>query len=370
VNYSNCQKWEAPAISKGFLEKRQPEAKMNANENQITLPSSPKDLSEFILKLLGTGNTIRRYISGFFLVKLDNLIDLHQKIEHRIAQQNSGHLTSFEAEFSFEDDHSFKVRTVEELKTFNPIRSENCHSAILTWIYLVRFKDRSPERQRITVQLDTDANGDIDGRTNPAKIAYLSHYRYASPIKIEIEHTEVSFGYDMDHLITSALKKFVTQNTSTTKKLFERHEIALPTVVILATFAFVFSAASSLFYSHMNSIAPLDSELDLSAISNKLDFIIAKSQSYALLYFFGILATTTALASVTIASLARLARTSSKSWLLLNDHQIRLAKDYETLTRKSKKMSFVYLVGSLAATVFNKSIYDFGKFLYTTFFGS
>ena len=98
---------------------------MSDNTRELTLPASPKELSEFILKLLGKGRTTGKKFDRIFLIDLQALHNLNHIICQRVTQNNSA-MSYFESEFEFSDGHYYKINSNEEFLRHAFVQFDDC----------------------------------------------------------------------------------------------------------------------------------------------------------------------------------------------------------------------------------------------------
>jgi hypothetical protein len=227
----------------------------------LALPASAKELSEFILKLLGRGRTIRKEIRRPFVVDLPGLLNLHHQIDQRITRQNKAALSAFEAEFEFNDGHTYSITSIEEFSASVFIQNTRCISARLNWVYIVEFSNRPPERQLIGIRFSAPS-----GAPKEASRASISFW---------VEHTEVTWGYDLFRHIDHYLDAHILDRIdylSAVREFFDRHDrVAMPIVSMLFlywSFSIVFDDARNIALS-----IPPDAG-DLLRIESKVDFLV------------------------------------------------------------------------------------------------
>ncbi len=71
--------------------------------NEITISTNESDMRSMLIKLMGRGMTLAQNVEGQFVLSLDDIRDLINKIAQRVQLQNHCKMSDFYAVFDFED---------------------------------------------------------------------------------------------------------------------------------------------------------------------------------------------------------------------------------------------------------------------------
>jgi hypothetical protein len=199
----------------------------NVESTEIRLPIDKDVFKDFIKAILGKPQTISRLIFGTFELQIDDLTDLFNLVDQRVHQQNKSHLIQFTTKMIYSDNSTRLLSTYEELATYSEPRDVFPVAVHLDFEYLVRFVDDKspdgfgkPEKQEIIISIATsgmhkyrliniDSIGDFSGITE----GYF---------EITIKHTAISWGADIESLLTNAINSHITQE-SKLKKFIRNH---------------------------------------------------------------------------------------------------------------------------------------------------
>lgn len=192
--------------NKGIIEH---ETVATINKGYVSLPYSDEDFKSFISGLLGRGQEIEKTIRGRFDIGITQLMNVHTILNQRIRQQNKASLISFSARIFYSDESTVTLHSIEELQTYNEIRSVVCHSILLSWDYLIQFEDKdTPEKQQINVHLMT---GQTVRFSNGKQRVLLAN---DSPgiVRISINHTARTWAVDIESILVSSFESLMDLN--------------------------------------------------------------------------------------------------------------------------------------------------------------
>lgn len=166
-------------------------------DHAIMLPCSPEALGDFISKLLGQPQSIRKTIQGRFDIDFKWLDNAHHLLLQRISQQHSAKLIDFSAEIFFEDGLSRKLNSYEGFKSYHEPKPLNSEAIKLRWTYLINFPTKgSPEKQEISLF--------VSRYTPHAKRNELKFFDGNDGfIEYQIDHTERTWGDDIETILTN-----------------------------------------------------------------------------------------------------------------------------------------------------------------------
>ena len=178
-------------------------------ERTVVLPCEPDQFRDFIAGLLGQPQTIERRFHVRFEVTRADLENLYHLIDQRISSQNDAQLIQFTARISYSDDSSVLLNSLSDFKTYNEVKSIVSQRVYLTWTYLVKFRNSHfPEKQQIEVGFVTSPERDqIRLRAVAREFPILPPTDWERTT-IRIQHTDRSWGGDLEALLTSHLQNF------------------------------------------------------------------------------------------------------------------------------------------------------------------
>jgi hypothetical protein len=193
------------------------------NNGYVTLPYTEEGFKDFISSLLGRGQEIEKVIRGNFDIDTTHLININNLLHQRIQQQNDSKLISFSAKLFFSDESTVTLHSIEELRTYNELRSIICTGVHLSWDYLIQFHDKDhPEKQQINLLIRTSSEQFING------VKYIYNPSFDSIgsqglIKISINHTARTWAIDIESILQhyfesiidtrASIKKFIVQKS-------------------------------------------------------------------------------------------------------------------------------------------------------------
>jgi hypothetical protein len=169
----------------------------------VVLPCPPDQFRDFIASLLGRAQTIEDLIEGPFEVNKESVENLFQLIEQRIGSQNEATLVQFTGRVIYNDNSSVLHNSLQGFLSYNEVKPLVSVGLYLSWTYLIRFQNKPfPEKQTIVISFDTTGRAMSLHGIGAVQLVY----RESSPIKIRIEHTDRSWGADMEALLRGQLE--------------------------------------------------------------------------------------------------------------------------------------------------------------------
>jgi hypothetical protein len=176
---------------------------MDTNTPTVVLPCPPDQFRDFIAGLLGRAQTIESVVEGPFEINKDGVENLFHLIEQRIGSQNEATLVQFTTRVIYDDRSSVLHNSLQGFLSYNEVKPLVAVGLVLSWTYLIKFQNKSfPEKQAIVISLDTTGRSFSLHGASAVQIAY----RETSPIKLRIEHTDRSWGADMEALLRGQLE--------------------------------------------------------------------------------------------------------------------------------------------------------------------
>lgn len=174
----------------------------------LALPFSNDQFKDFVASLLGTPQTITKYIKGNFTITKEHLINIHRLIQQRIIQQNKGSLLQLKTEIYYSDESSVILNSIEEFATYNEIKPIISEAIRMTWSYLIIFEDKThPEKQEIELMIiATPQRNEIEG-------FMPVFFRDSGLFQLTIKHTARSWGSDIESLLTNHINSIITKES-------------------------------------------------------------------------------------------------------------------------------------------------------------
>jgi hypothetical protein len=182
-----------------------------SDRRSVVLPCEPEHFRDFIAGLLGRPQTIERFVPGRFEIERGNVEDLYHLLDQRISSQNDATLIQFTARIIYDDDSSVLLNSFFDFAAYNEVRPLISRGIYVTWTFLVKFRNKQyPEKQQIEVGFSTS----VDYGTS--KIRELIPERIVSQkpgMIFRVNHTDRSWGTDMEALLTGYLQTLVRRDT-------------------------------------------------------------------------------------------------------------------------------------------------------------
>jgi hypothetical protein len=198
------QRPDSYSASKGLAE--------SSDEIRVTLPCTPNNFAEFIARLLGHPQTISREFEFLFEVSREDLESLHHLIVQRVLQQNEASLTQFVATITYDDRSSVRINSFVDFCHYNEVRPLRSVSVMLTWVFLIRFRDRKDaEKQEINIRFISPQYLTLQQpsyyRRRPLLVkALLTFEEPQGVVEVEINYTARTWGNDVDNRVRGQIE--------------------------------------------------------------------------------------------------------------------------------------------------------------------
>jgi hypothetical protein len=253
----------------------------SASEKQIAIVISEERLADFITRLLGQSQKISKEFPVIFHLDHEWFRNLHVLLMQRISRQNNYKLLQFSASIFFQDG---LVRTLNSSEAFmafveiQPLLSIGCQ---MTWTFLVSFADKQvPEKQQIQITVMSTQKSDDD------EILLLFGPRIgdnSGRFKLEIDHTERTWGDDIIALLLAHINSHVQHMSHIRRWMLNN---AIKVCYLLSFSSLLTGVWLRIRITHWESRHFLAEKIgapDLTTISEKLDFLIRRPESYGVL---------------------------------------------------------------------------------------
>ncbi|MEF1253910.1 hypothetical protein [Vibrio sp. M260112] len=173
----------------------------------ITIPVRKNDLGNFISDLLGQKQSLERNYGVDFKFDHSWLMNLHEMIDQRICQQSESHLINFTAVIYFEDGMKRSITSIEAFRAYAETKTQLTTDIKIVWEYLVHFPRKNhPEKQQISFTASIANRKPPSSSSQIDKLARTLAYRgEKSLINVQIDHTERTWGDDIENIISSCV---------------------------------------------------------------------------------------------------------------------------------------------------------------------
>lgn len=328
------------------------ESSQNKQENfAVMLPCNPNDFGDFISGLLGKPQTIEKAFRGTFEISKNDIVNTYHLIEQRIQQQNDAQLIQFTTKIFYNDDTSVLMNSIEDFEHYSEIRPLESIGVTLSWIYLIKFKNKSAaEKQEINLSFDADIDLVLENEDS----ILFSKLRFFRPTGIicRINHTERTWGIDIESLLTGHVKSLTNMPTKSEQFLYKNSTIIglLSGVLFFASMLFgawnSYSAYRDKFLENINTLAndikePI--EFLTFKINNLLDFIIGGSETELSYIFSTVLLVSFSVSVFLGGMISSKADNRPKSFVLLSSLAEKKKKKFDT----KRKNNWIYFTISI-----------------------
>lgn len=181
----------------------------------LALPFDKAQFTDFLRGLLGAPQTIERRFRQSFALTTLHLKNLHEALLIRVDQQNVGQLVAFKATISFGDGSSVSLMTPESLFVYEETKPIESNGVTIVWTFLVQFPNKSiPEKQSVT--FSAMGTTPTEGSLNWAFKRIEGHFVWdeSTSISIRVEHTERTWGADIENLLANQVEQFTEQDSA------------------------------------------------------------------------------------------------------------------------------------------------------------
>lgn len=232
----------------------------------LVLPYGLEEFGGFVSGLLGKPQTITKEIFDPYEITKESIANLHALITQRLSSQNRAALVQFVAQVFYDDSSNVVTNDLEAFLTYHEARAVISRRATISWTFLVHFEGRSsPEKQ--VVELAFSRNRRV--RT-PAALFFIERVEPKPKISITINHTNRTWGEDIEALLTRSLAQNFRKIHWSRKLLNSNADLIFVCTVILACLASISTLELSRRAIRAESLAKASA---LETVDQKLDFI-------------------------------------------------------------------------------------------------
>jgi hypothetical protein len=176
---------------------------VNTTAPTVVLPCPPDQFRDFIAGLLGRAQTIETTIAGPFEVTKDSIENLYHLLEQRLSSQNEATLVQFTTRIVYDDNSSVLLNSLQDFLSYNEVKPLISVGLHLSWTYLIKFPNKPfPEKQLVLISFDTAGRSVAFQGVGAVQLSY----REPNPITLRIEHTDRTWGADIEALLRGHLE--------------------------------------------------------------------------------------------------------------------------------------------------------------------
>ncbi|WP_148206083.1 hypothetical protein [Geobacter metallireducens] len=313
----------------------------------VVLPCTPETFKEFVSGLLGAPQTITREFEGSYEVHQEDIVNLYHLIDQRVSQQNPSTCVQFTVKTIYDDGSTVKQNSLSDFCAYNEIRPVISVGLVITWTYLVKFRDKAaPEKQIITVSF-----GQTDKiiASRGIRIKFLS----MDAIDFRIDHTGRTWGADIEALLTNHINN-ITKKEPNIKKIVRKNSELIGLLLggsLFITTAIAGVMANSDFLDKQQKIAAdilRNKSADIGNMLSKLEYLINQNASGQWHIFYNKLAImlfVALFASIIIGIvIAEAADNREPSFILLTKKS---QENKNIVLKKMKKKWVVFIISSM-----------------------
>lgn len=253
----------------------------DGEQYSVVLPCDPEQFGEFVSGLLGKPQTNEKSIHGVFEITRQDVVNTFHLVNQRIHQQNDAYLIQFTVRILYNDDSSVLLNTLEDFEHYTEIRPIASIGVVLSWTYLIQFKSkRVPEKQEINLSFQSGNAEDETLNDDDFFVVRGSNQWYDSAnIFLRINHTERTWGVDIESLLTGHAKTLVKNPSGPEKFIYKNSAIiglSIGTLFFFGAIMSVFLTSSRFIESYLAKVHTLakDATNNTAILSSKLDFLI------------------------------------------------------------------------------------------------
>jgi hypothetical protein len=252
----------------------------------ISFPIAKKDLGNFVSNLLGQKQSIERTYPIDFEIDHPWLINLHECIEQRISQQAHSQLLNFKAVVYFKSGTKRTITTFESFSAYVETKPLISIGIKIVWEYLVSFPNQAhPENQQISLSAFTRRENKEKTKSFLDVIFDSSRDSTDAFLNIQIDHTERTWGDDVENVISSCVEDIHIRKT-TKAMLFKLSRLLFVLAAILSMMVYPLYSSmtvnSELSVSLSELYEPLKDQalIDVALINNKIDLVYEAISSF------------------------------------------------------------------------------------------
>ncbi|WP_333797086.1 hypothetical protein [Rheinheimera sp.] len=334
--------------------------KNHEEEFLISFPIAKKDLGNFVSNLLGQKQSLERTYPIDFEMDHTWLINLHDCIEQRISQQSHSQLLNFRAVIYFDNGAKRTITTFESFRSYIETKPLISIGVKIVWEYLVSFPNKShPEKQQISLSAYTHAERKEKLKSIFDIIFDSRRDSNGSFLNIQIDHTERTWGDDIENIISSNVDEVCIRKTIKSKIINISRVLfflgsLLSVIVLTVYYSAVTNYHLSLSISEMYNPLKNESVISLDLINNKLDLIYEAVSSFEQNRNDKVLLSLLGAFFVPIALVFFLffTRNTTRSYVLLTKKTYDLKRENDNKSKRKVVIIIVSYLASISAGIF------------------
>lgn len=252
----------------------------------ISFPIAKKDLGNFVSNLLGQKQSLERTFPIDFEIDHPWLINLHECLEQRICQQAHSQLLNFRAVVYFKNGTKRTITTLTSFSAYIETKPLISIGIKVVWEYLVSFPNKvHPEKQQISLSAFTRRENKEQNKSIFDIVFDSSRYSTDAFLNIQIDHTERTWGDDVENVISSCVEDIHIRKM-TSAILFKLSRVLFVLCVLLSILIYpIYSSVTANFdlsFSLSELYEPLKTQpvINLGLINNKLDLVYEAVSSF------------------------------------------------------------------------------------------
>ncbi|WP_415775324.1 hypothetical protein ACMYQ1_18410 [Shewanella oncorhynchi] len=252
----------------------------------ISFPIAKKDLGNFVSNLLGQKQSLERTYPIDFEIDHPWLVNLHECLEQRISQQAHSQLLNFKAVIYFNNGTKRSITTFESFRAYVETKPLVSIGIKVVWEYLVSFPNQAhPENQQISLSAFTRRENKETTKSILDIIFDSSRDSTDAFLNIQIDHTERTWGDDVENVISSCVEDIHIRKTTKTK-FFKLSRLLFVLAVLLSMMVYpLYSSVttnSELSVSLNELYEPLKDQvlIDVALINSKIDLVYEAVSSF------------------------------------------------------------------------------------------
>lgn len=341
-----------------------------SKELGIILPCDTAHFGQFVSGLLGKPQTIEKSLHGVFEINADDVTNTFHLVNQRINQQNEATLIQFTVKVFYDDDSSVLINSLEDFQAYTEVRPLISTGVSLSWSYLVKFKNKDvPERQNIDLSFRSGSN-DVGGTIIEDGVIISRGFRrwQHSGVVMRIEHTERTWGIDIESLLTGHVKSLIKSPDSGKSKIYKNSGV----IGFITGVLFFIGAIAGSIYTSSKFIESYIEKLKLMTekeviqsdlLLSKIDFLIEIISTGAWPKFiFAVVAFVilSGIASIFIGIyVSEKANNSPSSFVLLSKSSMENKVKVEKSLTKGWQSFWVSILSSIAAGLISNYIFAY-----------
>jgi hypothetical protein len=209
------------------------------DRNVLVLTISKENFGEFIRDLISEKKKITRDIKGTFAFKREDVLDLISLIDQRVRLQNQVVLSTFNISIRYHDGYEQELESLESFKSFRDARQFESCGAACALSYVINFPGRSkPEKQEASFVIQNTKAFEEFQRTDVSESFSLFSIlnlglKETGLVRVNIEYTDISWGNDLENLISQYLFQKITKSNRLYSNLRALWLVGAPPLFIL-----------------------------------------------------------------------------------------------------------------------------------------